>query len=76
MPVILTTTEEFDLWLEGETVDALKLQRPLLDEVLRIVAKGEKEDPAPDRLPLIVRVTMPTKILKRAGQSASIWGWS
>jgi putative SOS response-associated peptidase YedK len=28
MPVILTTTEEFDLWLEGETVEALKLQRP------------------------------------------------
>jgi hypothetical protein len=23
MPVILTTTEEFDLWLEGETVEAL-----------------------------------------------------
>jgi len=45
MPVILTTTEEFDLWLEGETTEALKLQRPL-PEVLRIVARGEKEDPA------------------------------
>jgi putative SOS response-associated peptidase YedK len=22
MPVILTTTEEFDLWLEGETVES------------------------------------------------------
>ena len=43
MPVILTTTEEFDLWLEGETTEALKLQRPL-PEVLRIVARGEKED--------------------------------
>jgi putative SOS response-associated peptidase YedK len=50
MPVILTTTEEFDLWLEGETVEALKLQRPLPDEALRIVAKGEKEDGAPARL--------------------------
>jgi putative SOS response-associated peptidase YedK len=23
MPMILTTTEEFDLWLEGETVEVL-----------------------------------------------------
>jgi putative SOS response-associated peptidase YedK len=45
MPVILTTTEEFDLWLEGETVEALKLQRPLPDRMLDIVARGEKEDP-------------------------------
>jgi putative SOS response-associated peptidase YedK len=47
MPVILTAPEEFDLWLEGETIEALKLQRPLPDEALRIVAKGEKEDRAP-----------------------------
>jgi putative SOS response-associated peptidase YedK len=40
-----TTTEEFDLWLEGETVEALKLQRPLPDGMLDIVARGEKEDP-------------------------------
>jgi putative SOS response-associated peptidase YedK len=45
MPVILTTAEEFDLWLEGETVDALNLQRPLPDGMLDIVARGEKEDP-------------------------------
>ena len=48
MPVILTTRDEFDLWLEGETVEALKLQRPLPDEMLRIVARGGKEDAAPD----------------------------
>jgi putative SOS response-associated peptidase YedK len=47
MPVILTAPEEFDLWLEGETMEALKLQRPLPDEALRIVAKSEKEDRAP-----------------------------
>jgi putative SOS response-associated peptidase YedK len=47
MPVILTTPEEADLWLEGETLDALKLQRPLRDNALRIVARGEKEDGAP-----------------------------
>ena len=47
MPTILTTPEEIDLWLEGETIEALKLQRPLPDDVLRIVARGEKEDPFP-----------------------------
>jgi putative SOS response-associated peptidase YedK len=46
MPVILTTTEEFDLWLEGETVEALKLQRALPDGMLDIVGRGEKEDSA------------------------------
>jgi putative SOS response-associated peptidase YedK len=29
MPVILTTPDEFDRWLEADTLDALKLQRPL-----------------------------------------------
>jgi putative SOS response-associated peptidase YedK len=38
MPVILTATEEFDLWLEDETVEALKLQRPLAgNKLARIV---------------------------------------
>ena len=37
--------EEFDLWLESETAEALKLQRPLPDGMLDIVARGEKEDP-------------------------------
>ena len=45
VPGSLTKTEEFDLWLEGETIEALKLQRPLSDEMLSIVAWGEKEDP-------------------------------
>jgi putative SOS response-associated peptidase YedK len=44
MPVILTTPAEVDLWLEGDTAAALALQRPLPDEALAIVAKGEKED--------------------------------
>jgi hypothetical protein len=43
--LVLTTTKEFDLPLEGEAVEALKLQRPLPDEALRFVARGEKEDP-------------------------------
>jgi putative SOS response-associated peptidase YedK len=44
MPVILTTLAEFDRWLEADTLDALASQRPLPDDALRIVAKGEKED--------------------------------
>ncbi len=47
MPVILTTPAEVDRWLAAETLDALVLQRPLLDGALRVVAKGEKPDPAP-----------------------------
>jgi putative SOS response-associated peptidase YedK len=44
MPVILTTPEEADHWLEWDTPAALALQRPLPDDALHIVAKGEKED--------------------------------
>ena len=43
MPVILTTPAEIDLWLEAEMIEALTVQRPLADDALRIVAKGEKE---------------------------------
>jgi putative SOS response-associated peptidase YedK len=44
MPVILTTPGEIDLWLMATAPDALKLQRPLADDALRIVARGEKKD--------------------------------
>ncbi len=44
MPVILTTPEEADHWLESDTPAALTLQRPLPDDALHIVAKGEKDD--------------------------------
>jgi hypothetical protein len=37
-----------DLWLEGQMPEALKLQRPSSDAALKIVAKGEKEDKAPE----------------------------
>jgi putative SOS response-associated peptidase YedK len=50
MPVILTTPDEFDRWLEEDTLDALALQRPLPDDALRVVAKGEKEDGVADLL--------------------------
>ena len=42
MPVILTSVEEIEQWLTAPAVDALKLQRPLPDGALKIVARGSK----------------------------------
>ena len=44
MPVILTTREEIDVWMSASAEEALKLQRPLADDALMIVARGEKKD--------------------------------
>lgn len=44
MPVILTTAAEREIWLTAPVEDALKLQRPLPTDALRIVARGEKKD--------------------------------
>ena len=44
MPVILTTQDEIEQWLSAPTVEALKLQRPLPDGALKIVARGAKSD--------------------------------
>jgi putative SOS response-associated peptidase YedK len=44
MPLILTTRHEIDLWMTAPAEDALKLQRPLADGALMIVARGEKTD--------------------------------
>lgn len=44
MPVVLTTPSEFEQWLTAPIEEALKLQRPLPAGVLRIVARGIKED--------------------------------
>jgi putative SOS response-associated peptidase YedK len=46
MPVILTRSEQIDAWLTASVGDALKMQRPLPDRTLKIVARGEKEDGA------------------------------
>jgi putative SOS response-associated peptidase YedK len=46
MPVILTTPKKYDSWLTASTEEALKLQRPLPDDMMRIVADGRKSDPA------------------------------
>jgi putative SOS response-associated peptidase YedK len=44
MPVILRTEAEFSDWLDGDLMGAIGMQRPLPDDALRIVARGEKED--------------------------------
>jgi len=44
MPVILRTKDEIDLWMNAPTPEALKLQRPLPDGALTIVALGQKQD--------------------------------
>ena len=43
---------EDDLWLSAETANAVALQRPLPDNLLRTVAKGEREDGVGPRTPL------------------------
>ena len=47
MPVILTTPEEWDVWMRAPWEEASQLQRPLPDAMLRIIASGEREDPPP-----------------------------
>jgi putative SOS response-associated peptidase YedK len=47
MPVILRDADEIDRWMSAPLAEALKLQRPLPDGALKIVARGEKEDGVP-----------------------------
>ena len=44
--MILTTPEEVETWMTASPDEALRLQRPLPDGALRIVARGVKEDAA------------------------------
>lgn len=45
MPVILTA-DHFDTWLDGSPDQAFALARPLADDRLTVIAKGETRDPA------------------------------
>lgn len=47
MPVILTTADEIETWMTAPASEALKLQRPLPDGALRIVARGQRHDGPP-----------------------------
>lgn len=44
MPVLLTKPADWAKWLEAPTSEALKLQRPLPDEMMQEVARGERGD--------------------------------
>jgi putative SOS response-associated peptidase YedK len=44
MPVILTSGDEIETWMTVPPQEALRLQRPLPDGSLKIVARGEKQD--------------------------------
>jgi len=63
MPVMLTTPEEWDLWLDAPASEVLALQRPLPPERLKIVAWGEVEDP-----PTGAVKTKPANVPEEQGQ--------
>ena len=45
MPVLLTETAQFDLWLHGSDEDAMTLAKPYPSKEMRIVQEGfEKND--------------------------------
>jgi putative SOS response-associated peptidase YedK len=44
MPVILTE-DNWDIWLDGTQEEALALQQPAPNDLMRIVATGEERDP-------------------------------
>jgi len=44
MPILITTAQEYEVWLTAPVEEALALQRPLPDDALIIVACGAKHD--------------------------------
>jgi hypothetical protein len=44
MPVVLTREEELETWMAAPWAEAARLQRPLPDGSLQIVARGERKD--------------------------------
>ena len=47
MPVVLATEDDCETWLTAPVEDALALQRPAPDDLLRIVATGSRSDAIP-----------------------------
>lgn len=45
MPVVLTSSDEIEMWLTAPKEEAIALQRPLPNGVLKVVSVGPKEDP-------------------------------
>jgi putative SOS response-associated peptidase YedK len=43
--LLLITPEEYEMWLTAPVEEALKLQRPLPDDMLEIVSEGPRSDP-------------------------------
>jgi putative SOS response-associated peptidase YedK len=44
MPVVLSTEQECETWLTAPAEEALALQRPAPDELLKVVTKGARQD--------------------------------
>jgi hypothetical protein len=63
MPVILTTEEEFDIWLRAPWSEASALQRPQPNGSLRIVLRGEKQDGTMDLVNLAAAASVPHQAL-------------
>jgi putative SOS response-associated peptidase YedK len=65
MPVILTTPDEIEPWMTASAEEALKLQRPLPDGSLVIVARGEQQDGTPAATAGLERPIYPTQAHRR-----------
>jgi hypothetical protein len=47
-----------EMWLKAPATEALRLQRPLRDDALRIVARGQKKDGDDEKLSLEIETNI------------------